>query len=224
MALDLAGKRFGRLLAIERVKVPGANNAMWRCQCDCGQETVAAAANLGKTTMSCGCLQRETARETLKRGKYGHIHGGTGSAEYRAWQLIKRRCYNPNDEKYPHYGGRGIQVCERWRNSFPNFLADMGPRPSPLHSIDRKDVNGNYTLANCQWATDIEQMRNTTRNVFVEIDGQRHCVSEWCEIMSIPIWKVYELLRPRGAKRNLPPKCSSTEEAVRYAYQHYFRR
>lgn len=87
-------------------------------------------------------------------------HGMTKSPEWQAWFSMLKRCRNPSDQHYPDYGGRGITVCDRWRDSFENFYADMGPRPSPDHSIDRKDNDGNYEPSNCRWATKSEQARN----------------------------------------------------------------
>ncbi len=103
--------------------------------------------------------------------KYGETHGMHGTPEYRSWQGAKQRCLNPSDDHYANYGGRGIQICERWRDSFLSFYEDMGPRPSILHSIDRIDVNGNYEPSNCRWATASEQQRNKRP---VEI-RQTHC-------------------------------------------------
>lgn len=100
-------------------------------------------------------------------------HGLTRTPEHRAWLAMKNRCHNPRGEKFKYYGGRGIVVCDRWRNSFLDFLADMGPRPSSKHSLDRKEVNGNYEPSNCRWASKLEQVRNTRSNVVAIINGER---------------------------------------------------
>jgi len=213
---EIQNQRFGRLVALERIKVPNANNAMWRCKCDCGNTTIAAAANIGRTTFSCGCLAKESASNLLKNNKHTQTHGSTGTPEYRAWQLLKRRCYNPNDHKYPLYGGRGIVVCPQWKNSFETFLGDMGKKPSPKHSIDRKDVNGDYGPENCRWATPKEQMRNTRRNIFVEIDGVKHCVSEWCEILGIDRVRLYDQI---GTRKGYVKPFATAEAAIRHFYR-----
>ena len=151
---DLTGQRFGRLLVLGRAKNK-KDWVMWRCVCDCSNEKAVRGLLLSRgATKSCGCLSREN---TIKRSK---THGKTKTPEYKAWGRIKIRCYNEKTDSYSSYGGRGITVCERWQNSFENFLADMGPRPSPKHSIDRIDVNGNYEPSNCRWATATIQARN----------------------------------------------------------------
>jgi hypothetical protein len=92
--------------------------------------------------------------------KYAEKHGMHGTPEYRSWQGAKQRCLNPEDDHYPSYGGRGIQICEEWRDDFTAFFAHMGHRPTILHSLDRINVDGNYEPGNCRWATASEQQRN----------------------------------------------------------------
>lgn len=156
---DLSGMRFGRLTVISRAENKGRNPA-WDCICDCGNNKVIANYSLtsGKT-QSCGCLQKEVAAERLL--KHGHDRVGNRTREYEIWLHIISRCENINDKSFADYGERGIKVCDSWRNSFENFLVDMGERPSPKHSIDRIDVNGNYEPSNCRWVTKEVQSRNT---------------------------------------------------------------
>lgn len=99
---------------------------------------------------------------------------------YKAWWTMRERCSSPTSQKWHLYGARGIRVCERWRK-FVNFLADMGERPSPMHTIDRIDPNGNYEPSNCRWATQTEQQRNRRNNFIVEFNGERMCIAEWAE-------------------------------------------
>lgn len=111
-------------------------------------------------------------------------HGMRGTAEYQAWQNIKVRCYDKKQKFWPLYGGRGIQVCDRWLK-FSNFYADMGPRPSPNHSLDRIDNNGNYCPENCRWATQAQQMANTRRTVFMEHKGIKLHMAGWAQELGI---------------------------------------
>lgn len=151
---DLSGRRFGRLVALERSGTADGR-ALWRCRCDCGKSVDALSSNLIRgASQSCGCVAREKASE---RGK----HWMTDTPEWWAWCAMRQRCYNPRNKGYPYYGARGIRVCDRWLESFENFYADMGPRPSPEHSIDRFPNNdGDYKTGNCRWATKSEQAYN----------------------------------------------------------------
>lgn len=150
MTLNLAGARFGRLTPVERAEPQGkTRGAWWLCRCDCGGERVVSRDDLtsgGRT--HCGCVKPREGR-----------HGYTGTPTYWSWLSMRRRCTEPNHVKYPMYGGRGIQVCDAWSNSFPAFLADMGERPAGT-TLDRIDGNGNYEPGNCRWATPKAQAVN----------------------------------------------------------------
>lgn len=161
---NLENQRFERLIAVRR------EGKKWLCRCDCGGKKLILASSLKRgLTKSCGCLNRELCAERNRVEK--RTHGRTGTAEYKIWQGIHQRCENQNDKDFPNYGGRGIVVCNRWA-SFEDFFADMGRRPSKEHSIDRKDVNGNYSPDNCRWATKVEQALNTRRNIIVTAFGR----------------------------------------------------
>lgn len=108
----------------------------------------------------------------------------THSSEYRIWNAMLGRCYNTNNSSFHNYGGRGIKVCGRWRESFENFYADMGDRP-PTRSIDRIDNSGNYEPTNCRWATPIEQASNLRKNRFIEFNGKRQTESQWSRELGI---------------------------------------
>ena len=114
-------------------------------------------------------------KHNLKHGEKGNAGA---SPEYTSWSAMRARCKNPNLKEYPRYGGRGIAVCERWQ-SYENFLADMGRRPTLGHTIDRIDVNQGYFKENCRWATAIEQANNRTRQTYLEIDGVRKTQAQW---------------------------------------------
>lgn len=112
-------------------------------------------------------------------------HGLRRVAEYGVWNMMIQRCTNPRNRSYKNYGGRGIEVCERWLGSFGNFYADMGPRPSNKYSIERIDNNKPYGPDNCRWATMNEQARNRSNNHFVDFDGERKTIAEWSEITGL---------------------------------------
>jgi len=156
--LDLTNQRFGRLRALSAAHSI-AGGRYWVCACDCGKNRLVVAASLKRgRTKSCGCLQRERAKSANTQ------HGDAGvrriTSLYSCWQSMKQRCYNPNNAWYAYYGGRGIIVCDRWLRSYTDFRDDMGPKPTPQHSIDRIDVNGNYEPGNCKWSTAQEQSNN----------------------------------------------------------------
>lgn len=153
---DLTGRQFGRLTVLRRTAENSKDGRpQWECQCVCGERVVLRGASLRTgNTRSCGCLQKESV------GALRRTHGGSNTDEYETWLGMKKRCLNHAHHKYPEYGGRGIVVCDRWRNSFENFILDMGPKPSPQHSLDRIDNDGPYDKDNCRWATSIEQSRN----------------------------------------------------------------
>jgi hypothetical protein len=114
-----------------------------------------------------------------------HFRGKPASKEYSTWCAIKKRCYNPNDGKYADYGGRGIKMCERWKNSYEAFLEDMGRAPSPLHTMDRIENDGNYELSNCKWATRSEQSKNRMANRYITFNGVTQCVTDWGQQLGI---------------------------------------
>jgi hypothetical protein len=164
---DIAGVRFGRLVAMGPMSRISSRERLWVCRCDCGADAeVRAGALVAGRQVSCGCLQSErTAARNVAAARHGHASKDGASPEYKAWGGIKRRCYNPSDREFHNYGGRGITVCDRWRDSFDAFLADVGTRPSPRHSIDRIDNDRGYEPGNVRWATRETQERNkrTTR-------------------------------------------------------------
>lgn len=171
----MTGNRFGRLVVFERAPNMGHNTA-WVCECDCGAKVTIRKSSLTTgATRSCGCLNSET---TTRRNKANAVHGACRTPEHDAWHAMIQRCHNTRNKHFPNYGGRGIAVCERWR-TFTTFLADMGRRPSPEHSIDRKDNGGDYTPENCRWATRSEQGNNRRTNHLLTHGGRTMTVSEW---------------------------------------------
>ena len=171
---DVSGQRFGRLVAVEPIRQT-PKGRLWKCLCDCGNYTqVRIGALTVGSTKSCGCLQVEVA------GAKNRTHGMTNTKTYRIWKGMKRRCYNKNDASYSEYGGRGIAICDRWRNDFLLFLKDMGESPKGL-SIERINNQGNYEPSNCRWATPAEQCRNRASNRWYELNGQRKCLTDWAD-------------------------------------------
>lgn len=116
-----------------------------------------------------------------KKEFHGHAANGSRSREYAAWADMIQRCHNCGNRRYAAYGGRGITVCDRWRNSFAAFISDMGPRPSPGHSLDRIDNNRGYEPSNCRWATMKTQGRNRCTNRLLTVNGETKTVAEWVE-------------------------------------------
>lgn len=167
---DLTGKRFGRLTAVRYV-----GGGHWRCQCECGGVAVVLTGNLTRgNSTSCGCKRRETLTK----------HGMADTKVYRIWQQMIRRCHRKNDPAYANYGGRGVIVCDRWRESFSNFLADMGARPGGFQ-IDRKDNDGNYEPANCHWVSSKANKNNKRTNRVVEFRGRRQTIAEWADELGV---------------------------------------
>jgi len=128
-------------------------------------------------------------------GHAPHVNCGFRSLEYQTWVNMIARCTNEKHISYPHYGGRGIKVCDRWMNSFIAFYEDMGPRPTSKHSIDRIDYDGNYEPDNCRWATLKEQMRNRPGNHHVTANGQTLTVVEWAEKLGVNADALYIRLK-----------------------------
>ena len=169
MIKNLFGQKFGRLTVVGAAGVDKGRHAMWKCACECGKETIVAGYNLRSGHIrSCGCLLIET-RKRIKT-KHGYAPNGKKPTEYSIWcSMIKRR-ENPNCKAYPNYGGRGIKVCESWRNDFLAFLNDVGHRPSYDLSLDRIDNDGDYEPGNVRWATRKEQANNKRKQEYGRID------------------------------------------------------
>lgn len=186
---DLTGQRFGRLLVLSPAPKQG-NATAWNCVCDCGTECVKIGQLMKKgTAKSCGCYRRERIR------KANVVHGMAHTSEHEIWMGMNRRCGSPNCDSYPRYGGRGITVCERWRESFENFISDMGARPSCEHSLERKDNNGPYSPENCIWATAKTQSRNKRTSKIVEFCGVSRCLAEWAEVTGLPMYVLSKRLK-----------------------------
>lgn len=209
-ALNLTGKRFGRLVGIQRVEnLPPYGQARWLFRCDCGMEKVI----FGYTAVhglvvSCGCYSRENPSR--------FSHGKVGTPEYRSWCAMRQRCNTKTDGAYHLYGARGIKVCARW-NKFENFYADMGKRPEGM-TLDRKNNEGPYSPENCRWANQKQQVRNRRTTAFYTYKGSRLPLQEWAEIFKLTYqhvwirykngWRGEKLFSPsrQTRKENVQPR------------------
>lgn len=183
--LDLSGERYSRLTVVAyagNARIGTKLKSVWVCRCSCGVYIIANTNALRSgNTKSCGCLKHDHL------GPITHglaKHDGTRPGEYSVWLGIRRRCNNPRTPEYKNYGGRGIRLDKRW-NDFPRFLKDVGPRPSPAHTIERKNNNGDYRPGNVRWATMREQQRNRRTNRLITFEGETQPLCVWAEKLGI---------------------------------------
>jgi len=187
--IELAGKTFSRLSVLSLSGKDKANHSIWLCVCSCGKKVnVHSSHLLTGHTQSCGCLHQEI------RTKHG-LHGGK---LYYAWQSMIARCFNPKTKNYHNYGGRGITVCDRWKESIANFIFDMGIPDNKSLTLERINVNGNYEPSNCKWASMKDQQRNKRNNNVIEFNGESLCMSEWCEKLGLNKSTLNNRLTVRG--------------------------
>lgn len=188
-----AGDRYARWTLVRRDYVPGQDYVRWIVECDCGTKSSIQFCSLTSgRSKSCGCYRADYMKERST------THGLSGIPEFRIWQQIIQRCERETNPAYPRYGGRGISVCDRWKD-FPTFLADMGRRPSDDLTIERNNNHGNYEPGNCRWATMREQSRNTRRNIRVMLDGAEMVLKDAAMALGVK----YTALLYRCGKNNL---------------------
>ena len=179
--MNLIGQKFNRLLVIgdaERYISPsGHRMKQWLCRCDCGKEIAVTTNHLRSGhTKSCGCYAKEVSIQNGLKKK----HGLTKTRIHRIWTQMKTRCFNPKDEHYKDYGGRGITICDEWLNNLQAFHDwAIANGYSDELTIDRIDVNGNYEPSNCRWITTKEQNFNKRNTVFVTYKGETKTLAEW---------------------------------------------
>ena len=190
-AIDLTGKRFGKLKVIKRDLTPNKKkSAKWICQCDCGTVVSVIGTDLRSGhTKSCGCYHKEQASRFLRslKSKSVNFHKSK-TKSYRIWHGMMRRCYNEKTAFFEHYGGRGIRVCERW-HQYHNFLADMG-EAGPLDTLNRIDCNGDYQPSNCRWATMKEQASNRRSTIKIEYEGNIYSLKQFARHYHISYYYV----------------------------------
>jgi len=186
------GTRFGRLIANETVHRPdtyGRRILHWRCTCDCGKEVFVKPTYLARhAQLSCGCYRGENmaaiGRTNATHGE--SLCGPNPSAEYTIWMGVKTRCCQKRSPGYQRYGANGINMCERWRNSYEAFLDDVGRRPSPFHSLDRyPNKDGDYEPGNVRWATTDQQSRNRRDNVHLTCNGETRILEDWARLLGV---------------------------------------
>lgn len=191
-----SGDRYGRLTAISLAGRGPSGRQIWKFKCDCGKEVEVLAKQVRNGhNSSCGCYRRECL---VERSKANATHGMTNSPEYHCWLAMRKRCGDPEHKSYARYGGRGISVCERWQDSFENFYADMGPRPSLQHTIERNDNDAYYNPQNCRWATKKEQARNRRSTVNLSVNGETICLTEAAERLGLRVDTVWRRLNKHG--------------------------
>lgn len=179
--MNLVGRKFNKLTVLERA---GSANgrSIWKCQCECGIITYVTKSNLGKTK-SCGCICAEARKSNLR-------HGETKTRLYDIWRSMKSRCFYKNNKSYARYGGRGISVCEEWMTyePFRDWALSHGYNPDAPYgktTLDRIDVNGDYSPENCRLVDMKTQANNKRNNVYIKINGETKTMKEWAEIYGV---------------------------------------
>lgn len=195
------GQKFGRLTVLSVLPSTDRKRRVL-CRCDCGIEKVVSFPDMRVGHIrSCGCLivdTRDMSAAIAASTTHGQAAHGQQTKTYKTWIYMRRRCSDPAVIGYENYGGRGIKVCDRWQNSFENFASDVGTCPSPEHSIDRLDVNGQYEPGNCRWATKKEQAQTRRNRITVNVDGQEVCLKEACEKLGMHYRSVWSRIKQYG--------------------------
>ena len=196
--IDLTGRRFGKLVVIERAENVG-KRIKWKCQCDCGKQTVVYGENLVKGhTTSCGCYRDDM------RGKLHHKHGMKHARIYTVWCKVKDRCYQPSNSSYPRYGGRGITMCDEWRDdpmSFINWSYENGYDENAGYgecTLDRIDNSKGYCPENCRWVDEKTQANNRRSNLLIAHNGETKTLAQWRDHFGMTQSKAYYHLVTKG--------------------------
>lgn len=181
------GDKFGRLTAREmthKFSKSGRKRAHWICDCECGGGAIVDSGNLrnGNTRW---CSRCSANHKSFHKTTHGHTRKRSPTKSYRTWDGMKKRIFDPKDKRYDDYGGRGLDMDPRWRDSFEAFLEDMGEPPSKAHQIDRVDNDRGYWPDNCRWASRHEQGCNKRNNVLIEWCGETKALAEWCRYTGV---------------------------------------
>lgn len=177
MKVDLSGRRFGRWSVLVPTDERGADESIkWLCVCDCGNTgKISSNSLLQNGSNSCGCLRKEIHS----------THGMSKTRQYRCYMSMMKRCFDTKNERYKDYGGRGVTVCDKWNRGFEFFWEDMRKSYNNNLTLDRINVNGNYSKENCRWSTPKQQSNNTRNNIKITYNGETKTISEWAEILNI---------------------------------------
>jgi hypothetical protein len=188
---DLSGERFGRLLVLQKNGYNKHHQLYWLCECDCGNRKNVLGCVLSRgDTNSCGCLVKESI------AKVNYRHGMTKTPIYGLWHAMIQRCYDKNCDVYYRYGGRGINVCNKWQ-TFEGFYEDMGDKPKGK-SLERLDNDGDYCPENVVWADAKAQANNKRSNVILEHNGKKQTMQQWCDELDLKIGTVWARLNVYG--------------------------
>jgi hypothetical protein len=210
--IDMRGRRSGQLTVLERAPHT-CKKVLWVARCDCGSVRVIQGVDVRSQRLkSCGCMKAERMRQTMT--KHGHAGRSGHSAIYGTWEKMRQRCRNPNNRFFAKYGGRGIDMCDEWYESFAAFYQDMGDKPSPRHSLGRIDNDGPYSRGNCRWETPLQQTSNRRVTITVEWSGERMTLAEAARRCG----QTYALAFDRHVRDGWPLERALTEpKAARYA-------
>lgn len=188
---DYIGRRFGKLVVVERAENTKNGASQWLCCCDCGNTVIVPQYSLKRrgVNQDCGCIKKEHFNTT---------HGGSNTPLYQLWNSMKRRCEDVNSFAYKDYGGRGITVCDEWHDfvAFQKWATET--RPDKFYTLDRIDNNKGYSPQNCKWSSKKEQANNRRSNVKIEFRGEVHNLVEWCEILNLDYKRIHNRMHKLG--------------------------
>lgn len=190
--VNMTGRTYGRLTVLERSDNDKRGNAMWLCKCECGNVKAILGGSLRQgSTRSCGCMLSELSKRRMT--ELLTKHGFSGKKLYSVYRAMRERCEKQTCKSYGNYGGRGISVCDEWKNDRALFFewALKNGYQEGLQ-IDRIDVNGDYSPTNCRWITPQQNMNNVRKNIRFEHNGEIHTLAEWSSISGLPYGTVYE--------------------------------
>lgn len=187
--IDLTNRKFNMLTVKERVSNSKQGKARWKCLCKCGNYCIVESSKLlNETTKSCGCYRKSRIGDESRK------HGKTRTKIYKTWCHIKQRCFDKNDTRYNDWGGRGITICDEWKDDFQAFcdyVSKLENFGKVGYSIDRINNDGNYEPGNVRWVTKIVQNNNTRRNHYLTYNGKTQTIAQWAEELGINPYMVY---------------------------------